>query len=1043
MSERTNVDLYDLLPALYGLEDVERGYPLRALLELIEEQAGIIKGDVDALWDDYFVETCADWVVPYIGDLVANLPLYEVAGRRADVARTIHYRRRKGTLSVLEELARNVTGWGAHAVAFFDSLGWTQNLNHARYQVAPNPDDRDPTAVDRVGTANLRNTETLDRLDGPFDAIAHSVDVRNMGRTRGWHNVNNVGIFLWRLSHFPLAGITPRRAEGPNEHGYHFSSLSNPAPLFTNPQRASNEATLAGEAQVPGPIRPAAFGSTPQDYYGPSLHVVKDGAPIPTTDVVPMDLDDWDQPPAGKVAVDVRLGRLAFRADEKPLPQTLTVSYNYGFSAELGGGPYNRRRPPRAPDRPSRLDTVANPEAFGRKPIGVSSAKIRTIAGALQAWVDDDRPAAVIQIEDNRTYRIKDLTIDLGEAELVIQAENRKRPTLVGRVKVTGANEGARLTLSGLVIEGHVEVEDELGELTIEHCTLVPGRSLDEHGEPRSAEQPSVIFRGAGERLRVVIDRSIVGPLRLPGETAGLDVRDSIVDSPARKGRAEGRSALVSADLPSLNLSAGAPVVNVTIGDEGPYRRVLDLDENQPRPTTVGEVRAPLELAIREASQSPAFRNARVITVPDVERLIVLSGSSDAVIIEDVEDDSEDARGVGREGHLRPEDVGPEHAREVLDRLNASQTARELAAAVELPAERGVGVGISQRILDRRGELGGFTDLQEVRAVPLIGPERFTEIVLTLSGTRALRVPAPDTASELGLDRDSSRRAYALISGELPSLNLSAGAPVVNVTIGDEGPYRRVLDLDENQPRPTTVGEVRAPLELAIREASQSPAFGDTLVGTVQDRLVVVPGEEEAAVSFGAAADDPTTLTELGLDGASAAIAANQGGVRPGPPTTLERTTVFGAVQVRELALASEVIFTSPVTATRRQAGCVRFSYVPPEGSLTPRCYRCQPDQALDQRARELQSQRKTLSSAEKTVIQARLRPSFTSTYYGDPSYAQLDLTTAEELRTGAEDGSEMGVFSYLKQPQREANLRHRLEEYLPFGLEAGLIYVT
>jgi hypothetical protein len=825
MSERTNVDLYDLLPALYGLEDVERGYPLRALLELIEEQAGIIKGDVDALWDDYFVETCADWVVPYIGDLVANLPLYEVAGRRADVARTIHYRRRKGTLSVLEELARNVTGWGAHAVAFFDSLGWTQNLNHARYQVAPNPDDRDPTAVDRVGTANLRNTETLDRLDGPFDAIAHSVDVRNMGRTRGWHNVNNVGIFLWRLSHFPLAGITPRRAEGPNEHGYHFSSLSNPAPLFTNPQRASNEATLAGEAQVPGPIRPAAFGSTPQDYYGPSLHVVKDGAPIPTTDVVPMDLDDWDQPPAGKVAVDVRLGRLAFRADEKPLPQTLTVSYNYGFSAELGGGPYNRRRPPRAPDRPSRLDTVANPEAFGRKPIGVSSAKIRTIAGALQAWVDDDRPAAVIQIEDNRTYRIKDLTIDLGEAELVIQAENRKRPTLVGRVKVTGANEGARLTLSGLVIAGHVEVEDELGELTIEHCTLVPGRSLDEHGEPRSAEQPSVIFRGAGERLRVVIDRSIVGPLRLPGETAGLDVRDSIVDSPARKGRAEGRSALVSADLPSLNLSAGAPVVNVTIGDEGPYRRVLDLDENQPRPTTVGEV--------------------------------------------------------------------------------------------------------------------------------------------------------------------------------------------------------------------------RAPLELAIREASQSPAFGDTLVGTVQDRLVVVPGEEEAAVSFGAAADDPTTLTELGLDGASAAIAANQGGVRPGPPTTLERTTVFGAVQVRELALASEVIFTSPVTATRRQAGCVRFSYVPPEGSLTPRCYRCQPDQALDQRARELQSQRKTLSSAEKTVIQARLRPSFTSTYYGDPSYAQLDLTTAEELRTGAEDGSEMGVFSYLKQPQREANLRHRLEEYLPFGLEAGLIYVT
>ena len=36
-----------------------------------------------------------------------------------------------------------------------------------------------------------------------------------------------------------------------------------------------------------------------------------------------------------------------------------------------------------------------------------------------------------------------------------------------------------------------------------------------------------------------------------------------------------------------------------------------------------------------------------------------------------------------------------------------------------------------------------------------------------------------------------------------------------------------------------------------------------------------------------------------------------------------------------------------------------------------------------------------------------------------------------------------MGVFCTLKQPQREANLRIRLNEYLPVGLEAGIIYVT
>ena len=36
-----------------------------------------------------------------------------------------------------------------------------------------------------------------------------------------------------------------------------------------------------------------------------------------------------------------------------------------------------------------------------------------------------------------------------------------------------------------------------------------------------------------------------------------------------------------------------------------------------------------------------------------------------------------------------------------------------------------------------------------------------------------------------------------------------------------------------------------------------------------------------------------------------------------------------------------------------------------------------------------------------------------------------------------------MGVFSRLWQPQRETNLKIRLDEYLPFGLVPGLIYVT
>ena len=75
--------------------------------------------------------------------------------------------------------------------------------------------------------------------------------------------------------------------------------------------------------------------------------------------------------------------------------------------------------------------------------------------------------------------------------------------------------------------------------------------------------------------------------------------------------------------------------------------------------------------------------------------------------------------------------------------------------------------------------------------------------------------------------------------------------------------------------------------------------------------------------------------------------------------------------------------------------------------------------------------------------MRAFLVPSFTSIHYPDPGYAQLHSSIPLQIFTGAEDFSEMGVYCHLKQPQRETNLRSRLEQHLPFSLQAGLIYVT
>jgi hypothetical protein len=145
-----------------------------------------------------YIETCAQWVIPYIGDLIGYQPVHGVAAAvaspRAEVAHTIAFRRRKGTVLMLEQLARDVTGWGAHAVEFFQLLADTQYMNHIRPRNYYAPD--------------LRHWQPRVYMDTGFDATAHTVDVRRIAVERGRYNIQNIGIFLWSLNAYSLT-MTP------------------------------------------------------------------------------------------------------------------------------------------------------------------------------------------------------------------------------------------------------------------------------------------------------------------------------------------------------------------------------------------------------------------------------------------------------------------------------------------------------------------------------------------------------------------------------------------------------------------------------------------------------------------------------------------------------------------------------------------------------------------------------------------------------------------------------------------------------------------
>ena len=343
--------LFDLLPLVHRRRDAELGHPLRALLQVIGEQVEVVENDIDRLYENWFVETCDDWVVPYLGDLIGYRMVHEAgspgaasteSGRRLrrilaprrEVANTIRYRRRKGTLALLELLGGDVAGWPTRAVEFYRLLAWCQALNHQR-----------PA---RGGTANLRDGDALDLLDGPFDTAAHTVDVRRLGsaRTRGRYNIPSVGLFAWRLKAFSVTRAPAYAYESYGSTSYTFSVLGNDAPLFTKPVDEPSPYTVAGPLNLPVPIRRRALERNLGAYYGPersfAIWVDSLSTPLPADAIVVADLTDWQyRPPRDRVAVDPVLGRIAFHPRQLPR-KGVWVRYHYGFSDELGGGEYER-----------------------------------------------------------------------------------------------------------------------------------------------------------------------------------------------------------------------------------------------------------------------------------------------------------------------------------------------------------------------------------------------------------------------------------------------------------------------------------------------------------------------------------------------------------------------------------------------------------------------------------------------------------------------------------------------------------------------------
>ncbi len=512
------LQLYNLLPAVYRLRDaavaedpVER--PLYSLVAVIAEQTAAVQEGLEQAYDDLFIETCAAWVVPYIGDLIGARPLHAkapgLAGGRAQVANILGLRRSKGTLAALEKLARAVTGYPTVAVEYFERLAVTQYMNHLR--------------PENLYTLNLRDELGLEQLQTPFDASARTLDVRRIASSRGRHNIPNIGIHLYRIRSYALTGATAGQVD---DFRYTFNPLGIDTALYNGPLPVP-EGRFTAPEHVPMPITRLAMERDPGAFYGVNasiaLSVSASGDPVDPTLIVVCNLSDklngsgdWAHAPVSHYAIDPVLGRLALPSDtvQFPLPDpaSVTVSFRFGFSDDIGGGEYNRAAE-------------------------IAGTAAQTVSGAspdVQAALTAVESGGIIEFADSRTYALTSAAPNLAvaaDAAVEIRARDEARPLL----RVSGGEflidcaANSHLTLNGLVIAGGaLRITGAPETVTLRHCTFVPGVARTRQNAPAQPDDPVLIIESGS--TSVLIDRCIVGQIQA-ANGAEVMVRHSLLDA--------------------------------------------------------------------------------------------------------------------------------------------------------------------------------------------------------------------------------------------------------------------------------------------------------------------------------------------------------------------------------------------------------------------------------------------------------------------------------------------------------------------------------
>ena len=519
-------DIFALLPAHMRLADANEGAavkgriaptdprppedfgPLRTLASLIAREAQVTDEALDDLYDNAFIETCAPWVVPYLGDLLGLRGLQDIPeglDLRARVADALALRARKGTLRALEHAASEASNLPVMAVEYGRRLAHAQSMRLTHPAMGAAVNFRDKPGLARIGMA--------------FERASRGVEVRRIDSpARGRWNLGNVGLHVWRLRPWAISNHQVNPAAS-GRRIFRFHPLGCDAQLVDRAGARPPIDQPMRESARPIAITRALMAEDLGCFYGENraIRVFVGGEPVPLAEIRAAHLGDragagpepWNRAPLPALTlIDPELGRLVI-GQNRTGPVRITCHFARPY--EIGGG------------EQARMASIGSIEGAVTIPPSV----------VIATRVADNSSTGTFLLDQSTHYRMGDAISVPDDGLLRIIASDGRFPTVAipGALTVTlGRNallelNGLRLHGGGVVVSGNALAP---GTVILRDCTLVPGASLQRNGDPAMPGAVSVQIGTAG--MALLCERVITGPVRLLSD-AEAGFTDCIIDA--------------------------------------------------------------------------------------------------------------------------------------------------------------------------------------------------------------------------------------------------------------------------------------------------------------------------------------------------------------------------------------------------------------------------------------------------------------------------------------------------------------------------------